>query len=81
MTRGGRGAKKGEERTKRDFSLREPTLSQERKGRKKRRLAPFEMTGKKGRESRTKGREISHPAAAGLKMKRRKRREDLECEA
>jgi hypothetical protein len=47
MTRGGRGAKRGKEKKKRDFSLREPTLSQERKGRKKRRLAPFEMTGKR----------------------------------
>jgi hypothetical protein len=36
--------KRGEE--KRDFSLRKPTLSQERKRKKKRRLAPFEMTGK-----------------------------------
>jgi hypothetical protein len=28
----------------RDFSLRKPTNSQERVGKKKRRLAPFEMT-------------------------------------
>jgi hypothetical protein len=40
--------RRDEEGTKRDFSLREPTLSQERKGRKKRRLAPFEMKGKRG---------------------------------
>ncbi|SRR5260370_6423786 len=30
---------------KRDFSLRRPTASQERSGKKKRRPAPFEMTG------------------------------------
>jgi len=30
--------------SKRDFSLRKPTASQERGGRKKRRLAAFEMT-------------------------------------
>jgi len=29
---------------KRDFSLRRPTVSQERSGKKKRRPAPFEMT-------------------------------------
>jgi hypothetical protein len=29
----------------RDFSLRKPTGSRERAGKKKRRLAPFEMTG------------------------------------
>jgi len=29
---------------KRDFSLRKPTTSQERGGKKRRRLAPFEMT-------------------------------------
>ena len=32
------------EKRKRDFSLREPTHSQERMRKKKRRLAPFEMT-------------------------------------
>ncbi|PYU48256.1 MAG: hypothetical protein DMG48_20990 [Acidobacteria bacterium] len=31
---------------KRDFSLRRPTASQERSGKKKHRLAPFEMKGR-----------------------------------
>jgi hypothetical protein len=37
--------RRDEEEEKRDFSLRKPTNSQERVGKKKRRLAPFEMTG------------------------------------
>jgi hypothetical protein len=38
---------------KRDFSLRKPTHSQERKRKKKRRPAPFEMTdGKRPREGK-----------------------------
>src|SRR5260370_4020275 len=36
----------------RDFSLRRPTLSQERKGKKRWRPAPFEMTGEGGVRSR-----------------------------
>jgi len=35
---------KGKKETKRDSSLRKPTGSQERAGKKKRRLAPFGMT-------------------------------------
>jgi hypothetical protein len=37
-------AKYPRKKIKRDFSLRKPTTSQERSGKKKRRLAPFEMT-------------------------------------
>jgi hypothetical protein len=44
------GRKQVEE--KRDFSLRRPTLSQERKGKKRRRPAPFEMTGEGGESDR-----------------------------